>query len=145
MPREIKPPRVVTIAGKEYTLHYNIDDRESIETELDKSVWEAITSGRIHDQVVLLRHGLAKKYPSLKDDAIRKRLQDHLDGGENIDVPIRGVFWAVIESGLAGGIVNIDKLRKMCPDPNLDAPTEDDGDGLGKGQAAAVPANRSGI
>lgn len=146
MPKEIKPQRVMVIAGKCYPLKYGIEDREAIETELDKSCWDAITSGRLRDQVVLIRVGVAHKYPNLKDASIRKRLQDHLDEGSPLDVVVRTAFWAVFEAGLVGSINDIAKLRKAIPDPELDKPDDDDEDApAGKDDApAAVPA-RNGI
>jgi hypothetical protein len=139
---EIKVRKAV-IAGREYTLHYQIDDRDVIDGELGKSMWDGITGGIFKEQVTILLHGLKHKYKSITYPKLVKLLQEEVDAGGAWDKPVRQAFWAAIDAGLVGTI-DKDKLRVVLPDPELeDEPgdEEEPASAGGKGGAGgAVPA-----
>lgn len=141
MAKETKQ-RVATIAGREYPLRYEYNDRRTIERELGKGLLAAMDSGMFEDHITILRAGIAHKYQSVTNDKVTDLLQRHREAGGDLNRVIRQAFWAVVEAGLLG---DIDRAvtAKWIKDPELEPETME-GDDQGKDSPAAVPA-RSGI
>lgn len=69
----------VSIAGEDYTLRYRLSDREEIEKRAGKTLWDAVFSGLLQDQAVVIWAGIRHERKKLTPAAVIDLLELHIE------------------------------------------------------------------
>jgi hypothetical protein len=95
----------VTIAGKEYEFRYRLSDRQDIEKRAGKTLWDAVFSGELTDQLAVMWGGLKHANKNLTPDALLERLeQDTEQTGESYQRHYLVCMRSVLTSKVLGNI-----------------------------------------
>lgn len=134
--------RRITLKDKDgreraYTLRYRLSDRREIERECGKGLWDSFTGGMIENHAAIIWGGLTWKNRSLTVEKVLQMLEQHVEGGGDVDAVLRHALWACVDNGLLKPR-DADKLRTLMPDPSEqeEEPAEEETAGDRKGEAA---------